>query len=227
MISISNTIITAKLLCNYLYDIFMCLFFSYGQYHGYVSTAVSIFGLIANSANIVVLTRKNMINPTNTILLWLAVADLLTMVSYLPFAIYFFILRDPNMREYLLSLCFYPKYIIIIINLVLALTFQGRQPFGRLVDHDRCLICHLLTTFLSHKINFVTLCYRPFYQKKKFFLRNQEIFSFFMCFGPRRSFYEKSSGVRRPASCGQNFNVEKFRFQIISKPFDRSTSYLV
>ena len=82
--------------------------------------------------------------------------------------------------------------------------------------------------FLSHKINFVTLCFRPFYQKKpKFFFEKPRNFQFFMCFGPRRSFYEKSSGVRRLASCGQNFNQEKFRFQIISKPFDRSTSYLV
>ena len=54
--------------------------------------------------------------------------------------------------------------------------------------------------FLSHKINFVTPCFRPFYQKKKiFFFEKPRNFQFFMCFGPRRSFYEKSSGVRRPA----------------------------
>ena len=39
-----------------------------------------------------------------------------------------------------------------------------------------------------------------------------------MRFGPRRSFYKKSSG-------GQNLYHENFQFQIISKPFDRSTSY--
>ena len=33
--------------------------------------------------------------------------------------------------------------------------------------------------------------------------------------------------IRRPASCGQNFKVEKFQFQIISKPFDQSTLYLL
>ena len=82
--------------------------------------------------------------------------------------------------------------------------------------------------FLSHKINFVTLCFCPFYKKNFFFFfEKPRNFQFFMCFGPRRSFYEKSSGVWRPASCGQNLHVEKFQLQIISKPFDRSPSYLV
>ena len=50
--------------------------------------------------------------------------------------------------------------------------------------------------FLSHKINFVTLCFRPFYQKKKnFFLRNQEIFSFLCVLDPGDHFTKS-----RPAS---------------------------
>ena len=79
--------------------------------------------------------------------------------------------------------------------------------------------------FLSHKINFVTLCFRPFYQKKKFFFWETKKFSVFYAFWTQAIILRKV--VRRPASCGQNFNQEKFRFQIISKPFDRSTSYLV
>jgi hypothetical protein len=55
---------------------------------------------MANMANIIVLTRKNMINPTNTILMWLAVADLLTMVSYLPFSIHFYIMKDPQLGPF-------------------------------------------------------------------------------------------------------------------------------
>ena len=41
-----------------------------------------------------------------------------------------------------------------------------------------------------------------------------------MCFGPRRLFYEKSSGVgvQRPAT---KLGHRKFQFQIISKPFDK------
>ncbi|CAG5124409.1 unnamed protein product [Candidula unifasciata] len=69
---------------------------SYGGIHGYVAVAVCLFGVLSNSANIVVLTRKNMASSTNTILLWLAVADLLTMVDYLPFAIHFYVMEPAD-----------------------------------------------------------------------------------------------------------------------------------
>ena len=58
----------------------------------------------------------------------------------------------------------------------------------------------VVNTFLSHKINFVTLCFRPFYQKKKiFFLRNQEIFSFLCVLDPGDHFTKSrpASGVLR------------------------------
>ena len=66
----------------------------YAQYHGYVAALVCVFGIIANLANIVVLTRNNMITSTNIILTWLAVADLMTMMSYFPVSIHFYIMAD-------------------------------------------------------------------------------------------------------------------------------------
>ena len=65
----------------------------YSGYHGYISAIVCVFGIVSNMANIVVLTRKNMVSSTNLILTWLAVADLLTMTTYLPVSIHFYILR--------------------------------------------------------------------------------------------------------------------------------------
>ena len=61
-----------------------------------------------------------------------------------------------------------------------------------------------------------------FYEKKKknIFLRNQEILCFLCVLDPGRHFTKK-------ASSGQNLNLEKFQFQIISLPLYRSTSYLV
>ena len=64
----------------------------------------------------------------------------------------------------------------------------------------RCL--HSLNAFcffFESQNSFVTLCFRPF-PSKKFFFEKPRNFKFFMRFGPRRSFYEKSSDVRRPAS---------------------------
>ncbi|KAK6186580.1 hypothetical protein SNE40_008594 [Patella caerulea] len=73
----------------------------YAVIHGYISAIVCTFGIMANIANIIVLTRKNMISSTNTILMWLAVADLFTMMSYLPFAFCFYIFREPNLDRFL------------------------------------------------------------------------------------------------------------------------------
>jgi len=68
----------------------------YEGVHGYVSFLVCVFGIAANVMNIIVLTRKGMITPTNTILTALATADLLTMLSYLPYAIYFHCISSPD-----------------------------------------------------------------------------------------------------------------------------------
>jgi len=60
---------------------------SYKPIHGYLASAVCVFGVMANVLNIIVLTRKNMISSTNIILTGLAVSDGLTMAFYLPFAL--------------------------------------------------------------------------------------------------------------------------------------------
>lgn len=58
----------------------------YRRIHGYVSLVVCLFGSVANSLNIAVLTRREMTSPTNALLTGLAVADLLVMLEYIPFA---------------------------------------------------------------------------------------------------------------------------------------------
>ncbi|PVD30298.1 hypothetical protein C0Q70_09562 [Pomacea canaliculata] len=102
---------------------------SYSHLHGYVSTAVCLFGLMSNTANIIVLTRKNMISSTNTILMWLAVADLLTMMSYLPFAIHFYLMREPGLRPFatrslgwILFLMFHASFSIVCHTVAIWLT---------------------------------------------------------------------------------------------------------
>ena len=67
----------------------------YSQYHGYISAVISCFGIIANILNIIVLTRKHMITPTNYILIALAISDVLTMSFYLVYAIYFYCYAMP------------------------------------------------------------------------------------------------------------------------------------
>ena len=69
---------------------------NYGHLHGYIANIVCIFGVISNILNIIVLTRKHMITPTNCILTALAIADLLTMLTYLVYATYFYIATEPK-----------------------------------------------------------------------------------------------------------------------------------
>lgn len=63
--------------------------------HGYSSLIVCIFGITTNFINITVLARKDMRNPTNAMLSWLAVSDILTMIPYVPFVIHFYCAFSP------------------------------------------------------------------------------------------------------------------------------------
>ncbi|KAJ8883255.1 hypothetical protein PR048_015097 [Dryococelus australis] len=62
---------------------------AYRRAHGYISLAVCVFGTVANLLNVAVLTRSDMAKaPINRLLTWLAIADILVMVEYVPFACY-------------------------------------------------------------------------------------------------------------------------------------------
>ncbi|KAK3587310.1 hypothetical protein CHS0354_011292 [Potamilus streckersoni] len=68
----------------------------YADWHGYISLVVCALGVPLNLINITVLTRKHMQTPINCILTWLAVSDMLTMISYIPFAIHFYCEHNAN-----------------------------------------------------------------------------------------------------------------------------------
>lgn len=61
---------------------------SYQPVHGCMSLVVCVFGSVANVINMVVLTRRSMVSPTNAILTGLAVTDLLVMVEYIPYTMH-------------------------------------------------------------------------------------------------------------------------------------------
>ncbi|XP_059164780.1 G-protein coupled receptor dmsr-1-like [Physella acuta] len=72
---------------------------AYSSLHGVISLIVCAFGIPMNVLNITVLTRKHMRTPVNCILTWLAVFDLLTMVSYVPFSLHFYCLTTSYDRS--------------------------------------------------------------------------------------------------------------------------------
>lgn len=68
----------------------------FASIHGYASLIVCFFGIPTNIFNITVLARKDMRSPTNALLTWLAVSDILTMVPYVPFVIHFYCAYGPD-----------------------------------------------------------------------------------------------------------------------------------
>ncbi|ESO91497.1 hypothetical protein LOTGIDRAFT_105511 [Lottia gigantea] len=67
----------------------------YSGIHGYLSVIVCGFGIPMNLINVTVLTQKHMRTPINCILTFLSLSDMLTMISYVPFALNFYILHSP------------------------------------------------------------------------------------------------------------------------------------
>ena len=99
----------------------------YAGVHGYVSIIVCTFGIICNMMNIIVLTQKNMITSTNYILSSLAIADMLTMVSYLPYAVYFYCITIPDWQYphpygWIVYLLFNTNFIITCHTVAMWLT---------------------------------------------------------------------------------------------------------
>lgn len=74
----------------------------YVKVHGYIALIICLLGSVANSVNIAVLSRKEMMSSTNSILTALAVADLLVMVDYIPLALHIYtnIAEELNRNSY-------------------------------------------------------------------------------------------------------------------------------
>ncbi|XP_026757699.2 G-protein coupled receptor dmsr-1-like isoform X2 [Galleria mellonella] len=72
---------------------------AYSRLHGYIALVICIVGSATNSINIAVLSRREMTSPTNSILTGLAVADLLVMLEYIPYALHMNIKIGPQVNK--------------------------------------------------------------------------------------------------------------------------------
>lgn len=100
----------------------------YQRYHGYLASIVCVFGIVANTLNIIVLTRPNMVSSTNCILTGLAVSDGLTMAAYLPFALRFYVLYgldwNPERNSYaaINYMLFFACFSVVVHSISIWLT---------------------------------------------------------------------------------------------------------
>ena len=89
---------------------------AYMNVHGYISILVCIFGISTNIINIFVLTRRHMRTAINCILTCMAVSDLLTMVSYVPFAMHFYCIHPPELISEAKNSYQWASYLLFHIN---------------------------------------------------------------------------------------------------------------
>ncbi|XP_036140804.1 sex peptide receptor-like [Monomorium pharaonis] len=90
-VNLNSTLESTKYQCGARLESFYSWYRT--QMHGWASLLICIFGSIANVLNIAVLTRREMQSPTNMILTGLAVADLLVMIEYIPYAIHMYLYK--------------------------------------------------------------------------------------------------------------------------------------
>ena len=73
---------------------------AYEPIHGYLAVTVCILGILFNLVNILVLTHKDMrSNPINLLLTGIAVADMLVMMEYIPFAVHMYLLEERSLEQ--------------------------------------------------------------------------------------------------------------------------------
>ena len=103
---------------------------SYSKIHGYVSIIVCLVSIIVNFVNVIVLTRKNMISTTNTLLTGIAVVDIFKMIFYIVFALKFSLfgnLEEDKTLEWAIFLFIHNQSTLVLhatstwINVLLAI----------------------------------------------------------------------------------------------------------
>ncbi|ESO91469.1 hypothetical protein LOTGIDRAFT_105773 [Lottia gigantea] len=133
----------------------------YRHVHGYAAPIVCIFGVVANILNIVVLTRKNMISPTNVILTGLAVSDGLTMAVYFIYAIlsHHIYVNRPTPLTHAQFVMFYAIFSVIAHSISIWLTvalalfryifIRCPRRGGKLCSIDRAKLTVVIVSFVT------------------------------------------------------------------------------
>lgn len=132
--------------------------FRYHSIHGYLSLSVCILGCIANVANVVVLTRREIRSPTNAILTGLAIADFLVMIDYIPYSWFDYILPNMNYtRKTLFSystawfIMFHSIFAQIChtISIWLTVTLAVWRYIAVAYPHRNRIWCNMRTTLIT------------------------------------------------------------------------------
>ncbi|CAF0770105.1 unnamed protein product, partial [Didymodactylos carnosus] len=90
----------------------------YAHIHGRIVFPLTIFGIITSIVTIVILNRKHFRTPTNLILQHIAFFDLIVLLSYNIFSLYFYILHKP--KPFVGQSRFWPSFALVHSNVGLT-----------------------------------------------------------------------------------------------------------
>ena len=85
--------------------------------HGAITLPLSFFGVIFNMITIAIFLQKSMRSLTNSILLGISAFDIILMAAYIPYAIYFYLLKIPDPIPG--QSAFWPYYALINMHVML------------------------------------------------------------------------------------------------------------
>jgi hypothetical protein len=81
--------------------------------HGYLSLPLSTIGVIFNIFSITIFSQKTMRSSTNFILMSISTCDLLLMLAYVPYSIYFHLISTPDPYP---DQVFFSPYFLLFYN---------------------------------------------------------------------------------------------------------------
>lgn len=90
----------------------------YAEIHGRIVFPLTILGILTSIVTIIILNRKHFQTKTNLILEHIALFDMIVLISFNIYSLYFYILHDPN--PFVGQSQFWPRFAIFHSNIGLT-----------------------------------------------------------------------------------------------------------
>ncbi|CAL1541053.1 unnamed protein product [Lymnaea stagnalis] len=143
---------------------------SYGKVHVYISLVLCTYGVVTNIINIIVLTKPCMRNSINCILTGIAVADMITMMSTIPFTYYYYLMDEEAKKVSLSWITFLAVHMNVTLTshtasiwlgvIMAAMRYFFVRPTSRGAKSLDCrsTIIVILATFLGAALLIIPNC---------------------------------------------------------------------
>ena len=123
--------------------------------HGLLTLPLASFGVILNLMTITIFLQKSMRSLTNNILLGISIFDMLMMIIYVPYTVYFYLLRTPD--PFPDQSMFWPYFLVFHNHFSLFTHACSVSIFIRLQNKN-------IIIKTKSRIRYHTFCFRKMYR---------------------------------------------------------------